>query len=290
MMPLTQRTDYQSVLALKSRPAMGTFIRLWDQDAPHAIGNGPTDIPAMIAFIPPHLAANCATVVVCPGGGYWGLAEHEANPVAQWLNSLGIAAFVLRYRLAPNYRHPAMLKDAARAIRTVRAMAGSWQLDAGRVGILGFSAGGHLASTAAMQFEPADAGRNDPVDRFSSRPDVAILVYPVITFTGPMCHEGSCVNLLGPDAPIELRKALSSHLQVTAHTPPCFFVHSTDDKAVPVENSVMMAEALTRHQIPNEVVTYDHGGHGYGMGGNDSELSQWPAACAKWLRARKFCS
>ena len=290
MTPLTQRTDYQSVLSLKSRPVVGTFIRLWDQAAPLGHGDGPADIPAMIAFTPPNLPAKCATVVVCPGGGYWGLAEHEADPVAQWLNSIGIAAFVLRYRLgANNYRHPAMLMDAARAIRTVRAMAGPWQLDAGRVGILGFSAGGHLASTAATQFEPADAGRKDPMDRVSSRPDLAILVYPVITFTGPMCHEGSCANLLGPDASIELRKKLSSHLQVTAATPPCFFVHSTDDKAVPVENSIMMAEALARYQIPHEVVTYDHGGHGYGLGGNDSVLSQWPGVCAKWLRTHKFC-
>ena len=290
MIPLTQRTDYQSVSSLKSRPAVGAFIRLWDQPAPQGHGDGPGDIPAMIAFMPSNLAAHCATVVICPGGGYAGLAEHEANPVAQWLNSLGIAAFVLRYRLAPHYRHPAMLMDALRAIRTVRAMAGPWQLDAGRVGILGFSAGGHLASTAATLFEPADTRRKDPVDRLSSRPDVAILVYPVITFTGPMCHEGSCANLLGPDAPIELRKTLSSHLQVTAQTPPCFFVHSADDKAVPMENSVMMAEALSRHQIPNEVVTYDHGGHGYGLGGNDAVLSQWPGVCAKWLQTRMFCS
>ncbi len=290
MMPLTQRSDYQSVSTLKSRPGVGTFIRLWDQAAPLSHGDAPTDIPAMIAFVPANLAAHCATVVVCPGGGYGGLAEHEANPVALWLNSLGIAALVLRYRLAPHYRHPAMLMDVARAIRAVRAMAGPWQLDAGRVGILGFSAGGHLASTAATLFEPADAKRKDPVDRHSSRPDVGILVYPVITFTGPMCHEGSCANLLGPDAPIELRKSLSSHLQVTAQTPPCFFVHSTDDTAVPVENSVMMAEALTRRQIANQVVTYDHGGHGYGLGGNDPVLAQWPGVCAQWLRTQKFCN
>jgi acetyl esterase/lipase len=146
-----------------------------------------------------------------------------------------------------------------------------------------------LASTAATHFEPADAARPDALDRPSSRPDVAILIYPVITLTRPLCHEGSCENLLGPDAPLELRQQLSSHLQVTAGTPPCFFVHSTDDKAVPVENSAMMADALTRHHIPNQVVTYDHGGHGYGLGGNDPVLCQWPAVCATWLRAQKFC-
>lgn len=289
MTPLVQRQDYQSVTALKTRPTGGTFIRLWDHAAPHAQGDGPTDIPAMIAFTPAHLPAHCATVVVCPGGGYGALAEHEANPVAEWLNTLGIAAFVLRYRLAPHYRHPSMLMDAQRAIRMVRSMAGAWRLDPQRIGILGFSAGGHLASTAATHFEPADKAKKDPLDQASSRPDVAILIYPVITFTGPQCHEGSCANLLGPGAAPAQRESLSSHLRVTATTPPCFFIHSRDDKAVPPENSIMMAEALQRHHIAHEVHLFDHGGHGYGLGGSDAVLARWPQLCATWLRGQKFC-
>lgn len=289
MAPLTQRTDYQSATASQGRPDEGTFIRLWDQPAPNAIGVGPTDVPAMTAYISSKLPKNCPTVIVCPGGGYGALAEHEADPVAHWLNTLGIASFVLRYRLAPQYRHPSMLMDATRAIRTVRAMAGPWNLDPDRIGILGFSAGGHLASTAATLFEPADAQRPDPIDRQSSRPDIAILIYPVITLVGPFAHEGSCRNLLGENVSPSMREALSSHLRVTAKSPPTFFIHSKDDGAVPPENSRMMAAALAQYGIAYQVHLFEHGGHGYGMGGNDPMLSQWPGICAAWLRQQNFC-
>jgi acetyl esterase/lipase len=227
--------------------------------------------------------------VVCPGGGYQHLADHEGEPVARWANENGAAGLVLRYRLAPRYRHPAMLHDVLRALRTVRARADEWGLDPARVAVLGFSAGGHLASTAATLYDAGRPDDPDPVERQSSRPDAAVLVYPVITLQGPSAHTGSRGNLAGGDAEPDLLDLLSTDERVTSDTPPTFLVHSSDDGPVPVENSLRFAAALAAHKVPFAMQVYESGGHGYGMGrAGDPTTSEWPRQCAHWLRARGF--
>jgi acetyl esterase/lipase len=192
------------------------------------------DVPTLTIWLPPPEAATGSAVVVCPGGGYQMLAsDHEGKQVAEWLNSLGIAAFVLKYRLGPRYHHPAMLQDAMRAIRTVRAKASQWKLDPHRIAILGFSAGGHLASTAGSHFQAGRPDADDPVERVSSRPDRMILVYPVISLEPPFGHRGSRKNLLGADPAPELVQSLSNERQVTSDTPPTFLAHTNADKGVP---------------------------------------------------------
>jgi acetyl esterase/lipase len=261
---------------------------LWPGGAPGALGAEPADIPAVSLYIPPAGTGNGAAIVVCPGGGYGALAEHEGHPVALWLNSLGITAAVLRYRLGPRYHHPTPLNDAARALRTMRARAAEWKLDPKRVGILGFSAGGHLASTLSTHFSGEDPIAADPIERASSRPDVAILLYPVISFSTEFVHAGSRRNLLGDNPARELIELLSNEKQVTPKTPPTFLMHTAEDTAVPVENSLLYAMALHRAGVPLELHVYEKGRHGVGLGGNDPVLSAWPATCAAWLKARGF--
>ncbi|MGA2443287.1 MAG: alpha/beta hydrolase, partial [Tepidisphaeraceae bacterium] len=197
-------------------------IRLWDGDAPGAQGSADADIPTLTPFLVAPAKAGAAAFIVCPGGSYGHLAPHEGAPVAQWLNTLGIHAFVLKYRLGPKYHHPAEMQDVQRAIRLVRSRADQWNLDANRIGIVGFSAGGHLASTAATHFDDGIPDDPDPINRVSSRPDLAILAYPVISMADPYAHAVSRKNLLGdnPDPALEL--LLSNDRQVTAQTPPCF--------------------------------------------------------------------
>lgn len=263
-------------------------LPLWTGGAPGALGTEDRDVPAITVYAPPEGKANGAAVVVCPGGGYGGLAAHEGEPVARWLNTLGVTGFVLRYRLGPRYRHPVMMNDAARAIRLVRTRATEWKIDPGRVGILGFSAGGHLASTAATHFDDGMPGAPDPVEQHSSRPNVAVLIYPVITLAGAFAHEGSRRNLLGATPSDELVRSLSNDTQVTAQTPPTFLVHSNEDKGVPAENSLLFTLALRRAGVPVEMHLYERGAHGFGMGVGDPVLSGWPAQCAAWLRVRGF--
>jgi acetyl esterase/lipase len=263
-------------------------VRLWPGDAPGAKGSEDADIPTLSIYSPPAGKASGAAILVCPGGGYGFLAPHEGEPVARWLNTLGVTGIVLKYRIAPRYHHPAMMQDAARAIRTVRANAAEWHLDPKRIGILGFSAGGHLASTAATHFDAGAPDASDPVERVSSRPDVAILVYPVITMTDPFAHAGSRRNLLGDSPPQDLIALLSNEKQVTAQTPPTFLMHTADDDGVPMENSLLFAMACRKARVPVEVHIYEHGAHGVGLGGSDPVLSTWPATCAAWLKARGF--
>ena len=266
-----------------------TPFPLWPAGkVPGALGTGDADVPAVTVFPPDAGKANGAAIVVCPGGGYGGLAEHEGEPVAKWLNTLGVTAFVLRYRLGPRYRHPVMLGDAARALRWVRTHAAEYALDPGRVGILGFSAGGHLASTAATHFDDGKPGDADPIEQHSSRPNVAVLIYPVVTLAPPFAHDGSRRNLLGDNPPAELVRFLSNETQVTKETPPTFLLHTHADTAVPAENSLNFALALRRSGVPVEMHLYEHGAHGFGLGGNDSVLSGWPALCAAWLKGRGF--
>jgi acetyl esterase/lipase len=278
--------SWQSRVA-KTNVLVDEAIPLWPNGAPGALGKEPADIPTLTAYPAPKDKATGAAVIVCPGGGYSHLADHEGRPVAEWLNTLGITAFVLKYRVGPRYHHPAPLLDAARAIRTVRARATEWQLDPNRIGILGFSAGGHLSSTIGTHFDAGKADTADPIERVSSRPDLMILIYPVITMR-EFAHAGSKRMLLGENAPEDLVKLLSNDEQVTKDTPPAFLVHTADDPGVPVENSLRFAAALRKARVPVEIHVYEHGPHGFGLGTKDPILATWPQRCAEWLRMHGF--
>ena len=260
---------------------------LWPGGAPGALGTQEEDKPTLTPYTVPPAQSTGTAVVVCPGGGYVHLAmDHEGQQVARWLNSLGVTAFVLKYRLGPRYRHPNELMDAQRAIRTVRTKAAEYHLQPDRIGIMGFSAGGHLASTAATHFDSGDASATDPIDRAPSRPDFLILGYPVISFSEPYVHRGSLHALLGDNPDPQLVTLLSNELQVTAQTPPTFLFHTTTDNVVPVENSVLFYLALRKAGVPAEMHIYERGPHGVGLAPTDEALSSWPARLADWLRVR----
>lgn len=263
-------------------------VKLWEGKAPLAQGTAPEDAPQLTLYPAPKENHNGAAVVVCPGGGYHGLAAHESAPVAKWLNTLGVSAYVLTYRLGPKYHHPAMMYDVSRAIRFVRAHAKEWEIDPERIGVLGFSAGGHLASTAETHFADGDANSPDPIERVSSRPDLAVLVYPVITLSGEFAHIGSRNNLLGENPPQDLIDLLSNEKQVTEKTPPTFLVHGADDTVVPIENSLMFAAACHKKGVPVELHVYEHGQHGFGIGGDGRPVGDWVKRCAEWMKARGF--
>jgi acetyl esterase/lipase len=275
-------------VARAQMPATGTEIQLWSGRAPLAVGDGPEDTPAITVHRPAPGTATGAAVVVLPGGGYRGRAAHEGEPIAKWLNSVGVTAFVARYRVAP-YRHPAPLGDALRAIRYVRSHARDWGLDEDRIGILGFSAGGHLASTAATQFTDGDAGASDPVERVSSRPDAAILIYPVITFSeDAWVHKGSRTNLLGADATPDQMASMSSERRVTGRTPPVFLIHTTGDTAVPPENSLLFVQAMRKAGVDVELHLYEGGRHGFGLGEKEGPIGTWPLMASLWLHKHGF--
>jgi acetyl esterase/lipase len=267
-------------------------IFLWPGGAPGAKGDALEDKPRITPYLPAG-DGPFACIIVCPGGGYGGRAAHEGAPICKWLNSIGVAGFVLDYRVKP-YRHPIPLGDAQRAIRTVRARAAEWKIDPKRVGILGFSAGGHLAASAATIFDAGKPDAADPIDRVSCRPDAAILCYPVITF-GDFRHNGSMVNLLGPDPNPKLRQELSLETRVTPETPPVFLWHTSDDGSVPVENSLLFAMALHKNKVPFALHVFPHGPHGIGLGDGDRgakapDARQWPAICAEWLKNLGFAA
>ena len=276
--------------AVNAGAAAPTPEPLWPDGAPGALGKEPADVPTITVYhVPvPAPGPKTAAIVVCPGGGYGGLAAHEAEPVAQWLNSLGVTGIVLRYRLGPKYGHPVPLRDAQRAIRTVRHHAAHWNVDPNRVGILGFSAGGHLAATASTQFDTGDPDASDPVERMSSRPDVSVLVYPVITMTDRHTHRGSRRNLLGEKPTNEQIDAQSAEKNVTKDTPPAFIFHTADDEPVPVENALLYAAALRKNGVPFELHVYERGRHGVGLAQDDPVLGTWPARCADWLAGKGF--
>lgn len=265
---------------------------LWSGGAPGALGTADKDIPTLTVYLPAKTSAPVAAVVICPGGGYSGLAtQHEGRNYAQWLNAQGIAGFVLKYRLGSGgYRHPAMLNDAARALRTVRARAGEWGVDPKRIGIMGSSAGGHLASTLLTHFDAGNTNAADAIERVSSRPDLGILCYAVITM-GAATHGGSKHNLLGANPTPELVRLLSNELQVTRDTPPCFIWHTAADDLVPVKNSLDFAAALHHAGVPVELHVPEKGGHGLGLGSSTYEPAKWlpwTFACADWLKAHGF--
>ncbi|HLH54178.1 MAG TPA: alpha/beta hydrolase [Verrucomicrobiae bacterium] len=264
---------------------------LWPNGAPGALGTEDKDTPTLTRYLPDPGKATGAAIVICPGGGYGGLAPHEGVDYARFLNEQGIAGFVLKYRLgSAGYRHPVMLQDAARAVRTVRARATEWHVDPHRIGIMGSSAGGHLASTLLTHFDIGNPDASDPVDRESSRPDIGILCYAVITM-GEFTHQGSKANLLGKDPSPELVQNLSNELQVTKATPPTFLWHTWEDKAVPVENSLQFAAALRRAGVPFDLHIYQKGGHGIGLGSSkwDPEHRHpWTQDLVFWLKAQGF--
>jgi len=266
-------------------------VPLWPDGAPGALGKENKDIPTLTPYLAHPDTATGACVVICPGGGYAGLAGHEGKDYALWLNAQGISGLVLKYRLGSGgYRHPVMLGDAARAVRLVRARAAAWKLDPKRVGIMGSSAGGHLASTLLTHFDAGDSNNPDPVERQSSRPDVGILCYAVISM-GPNTHHGSKNNLLGSNPSPELVQLLSNELRVTPQTPPCFLWHTWEDNAVKVENTLEFASALRRAGVRFDLHIYEKGGHGMGLGGPASDpakLHDWTRDCATWLKVQGF--
>jgi acetyl esterase/lipase len=259
-------------------------LPLWHGAAPGARGNDPRDIPAI--FLYPAASGTHPTpapaMLVLPGGGYGGLAPHEGEGYAHWLTNHGIHAYVLRYRLGSDgYRHPTMLQDAARALRTLRANAGAWGIDAGKIGVMGSSAGGHLAATLLTQWTAGDSSHADPVERVSSRPDLGVLCYPVITMTDPHTHAGSRANLLG-EKPSEAEIAtMSAEKCVNAQTPPTFLWHTAEDPVVPVENALLFATALAAHKVPFALHAYERGRHGLGLGHH-----AWGPQLMRWLSLR----
>jgi acetyl esterase/lipase len=261
---------------------------LWPKGAPGAKGESDNDKPTLTVSLPPADKATGAAVVVCPGGGYGHLAiTYEGYDIGKWLNDNGIAALVLKYRhRGTGYGHPAPLDDAQRAIRTVRARAAELGVDPKRIGILGFSAGGHLASTAGTHFDAGRSDAADPIERASCRPDFLILCYPVISFTAPVTHRGSRKNLLGETPDPKLVEHYSSELQVTSDTPPTFLFHTDADTGVPPENSVLFYLALRKAKVPAELHIYERGPHGVGLGQKLPAVKTWPNCCIDWMRGR----
>jgi acetyl esterase/lipase len=271
-----------SMLCAQSRTEM-----LYPGAAPGALGSEEADIPRLTLWIADSGKSVGTAVVVCPGGGYGALAmDHEGKQIAEYLNGLGISAFVLKYRLGPRYHHPAPLEDAQRAIRMVRSRAKEFGVDPGRVGIWGFSAGGHLASTASTHFDGGRPDSSDPVERVSSRPDFAVLAYPVISFTTEYVHKGSRRNLLGETPDPALMELLSNERQVTKETPPTFLFHTNEDTGVPPENSVLYYLALRKAGVPAEMHIYEKGRHGVGLAPKDPILSSWAGRLTDWFRTR----
>jgi acetyl esterase/lipase len=265
---------------------------LWPNGAPDAKGDSKNDKPTLIIYLPDVEQAKeqepRGAVVVCPGGGYGGLAmDHEGHQIARWLNENGLAAFICDYRhRGKGYGHPAPLQDAQRAIRTVRARAEEFGVDPKKVGILGFSAGGHLTSSALTHFDHGDEKSDDPVMRQSSRPDFGVLCYPVIAFDQPYTHRGSQNNLLGADASKELIESMSSEKQVTSDTPPTFLFHTFEDKAVPPQNSVVFYQACIENKVPAEMHIFEKGPHGVGLAAKIPGTNAWPKLCIEWLKVR----
>jgi acetyl esterase/lipase len=273
--------------ASAQQPVDPEWTLLWSQGAPGALGDTDADRPALRIYPPPEGKVAATAVVVCPGGGYGHLAlDHEGSQIAKWLNSLGIAAFVLRYRLGPQYHHPIELGDAQRALRCVRSKAAEFRVAPDRIGIWGFSAGGHLASTAGTHFDQGNPDAADPIDRVSCRPDFMILAYPVISFVTEYAHKGSLTNLLGASPDPKLMESLSNERQVTPQTPPTFLFHTNEDKGVPAENSVMFYLALRKAGVPAEIHIYERGNHGVGLAPKDAILTTWSARLADWLKTR----
>jgi acetyl esterase/lipase len=269
----------------------GKTMLLWSSGAPGAKGDADDDKPTMTVYLPSGPNTTKTGVVVAPGGGYQHLSMiKEGEDIALWLNAHGVAAFVLQYRLGPKYHHPIEIGDAQRAIRTVRANAAEYGVATDHIGIWGFSAGGHLAATAGTRFDAGNANATDAIERQGSRPDFLVLAYPVITLEAPDAHAGSRKYLLGDDADPALLQSLSAQTQVTKDTPPTFLFATTEDKTVPVINSVMFYEALVKAGVPAEMHIFQHGAHGAGLAAANPQLSVWPDLLIKWMLERGYAA
>ncbi len=288
---------------VSSALSQNQVLPLWEGDPPNYRETGElivwntSDIvrisnvqkPDIAVFLPSKKNATGEAVVICPGGGYGILAyDWEGSDIARWLNANGVAAFVLKYRLPQSksnivpYKSP--LLDAQRAMRMVRANAKKWNLDAGKIGIMGFSAGGHLASTLSTHYDTGDPSSSDLVDRESCRPDFSILLYPVISFDDKITHAGTKRNLIGEKPDQAMVKLFSNELQVTGDTPPAILIHATDDPAVPVENSLRYYEALLENGVVSEMHIYPSGGHGFSLAIGSGHLSTWPDRVIDWMK------
>jgi len=244
--------------------------------------------PTLTVYLPEGGKEPAPAVIIFPGGGYAKLAiDKEGYAVAERLNTFGLAAIVLKYRMPrPDIAGAESfwpLHDAVQAVRTIRAHAAEWRIDPHRVGIMGFSAGGHLASTLATHFDGGQPDAADPLDRLSSRPDFVALLYPVVTLHDPLAHKGSRDNLLGANPDPRLVDLYSNETQVTAQTPPTFLAHAKDDKAVPFANSVQFSEALQKAGVPCEIHLFEKGGHGFALIPH-AETKEWPALFQQWLK------
>jgi acetyl esterase/lipase len=270
---------------------VGKTMLLWPAGAPGAQGDQDIDKPTLTVYLPKGENATKTGVVVAPGGGYQHLAiQKEGEDIALWLNARGVAAFVLKYRLGPEYHYPVELEDAQRAIRMVRAHAAEYGVAEDHVGMWGFSAGGHLTATAGTHFDAGNSASADVVERMGSRPDFLILAYPVITLEAPDAHAGSRKYLLGDDPDPALVRSLSAQTDVTKDTPPAFLFATTDDKTVPVINSVMFYSALVKAGVPAEMHLFQHGAHGSGLAAANPQLSVWPDLLIKWMRERGYAA
>jgi acetyl esterase/lipase len=260
-------------------------FRLWEGKAPGALGDAEEDRPTLTWYAPFDAKGPTAAVIVMPGGSYvWLATNHEGRQLANWFNAMGLAAFVLRYRVGPKYHHPIELSDAQRAIRMVRARAKEFGVLPEKVGVMGFSAGGHLASTAETRFDAGNPAAADTIERMSSRPDFAILAYPVISMSADYTHAGSAENLLGKDPPAELRKELSNEFQVKPQTPPTFLWTSSTDTAVPPDNSVAFYLALHKAGVPAELHVFADAPHGVGLDLGNEVVGEWSTLLRNWLR------
>ena len=273
----------------------GKEILLWPDKpgggngAPASVGNEPMDRPTLYIYLPKGSNPTRTGVIVAPGGGYQHLSmQKEGEDIALWLNAHGIAAFVLKYRLGPTYHHPVEIGDAQRAIRTVRAHAAEYGIEPNRLGMWGFSAGGHLTATAGTKFDGGHPGSSDPIERHSCRPEFLVLAYPVITLEDPEGHVGSRKYLLGEHPDPALVAELSAEQHVTKETPPSFLYATTDDNVVPVLNSVMFYTALVKAGVPAEMHLFQSGPHGTGLAQTFPDLKVWPDLLAAWMRARGY--
>lgn len=290
MTPLPGSLTVLAVAALISASPPPLHEPLWPQAAPGALGSSPADRPGLTFFFPDSAPANGTAVIVCPGGAYGMLArEKEGVEPSQWLKSLGVKAFLLDYRVGPVYRHPVEMGDGLRAVRWVRANARRLGLDPRRIGMLGFSAGGHLAATVAAYSDDGDSASPDPVERASSRPDFQILIYPVISMQAPFAHRASRINLLGRVPTPAALDSLSADRHVDARTPPAFIVHAESDPVVAFAHSQAYADALREAKVPVEFVGFAQGGHAFGLAADgtgvpgEAQLATWPSQCAKWM-------
>lgn len=290
------------LLFIANMQAQNTNMPLYSGPIPNSKDNGGKEkidrqditvisnvqVPGIDIYLPTKRFATQQAVVICPGGGYWVLAyDLEGTDIAKYLNSIGVAAIVLKYRLptygntVESYKVPLM--DAQRAIRLVRSNASKWNISPDKIGIMGFSAGGHLASTAGTHFDYGNKTSSDSIEKMSCRPDFMILMYPVISFVDPSTHTGSRDALLGTNKTKELLDYYSSELQVTKDTPPAFFVAADNDTGVPAENTLLMYKALRANKIPAELHILSEGEHGFGLGTGNEHINSWTNSLKLWL-------